>query len=306
MTETKPFIFNSESHNLANDFISDMFPDGNGKHEGENLLKQKMKQLAELQDMLFADKKYSVLVVLQGMDASGKDGIIKHVFAGVNPQGLKVKSFSTPNNEEFAHDFLWRCNKALPERGCIGVFNRSYYEEVLIARIHPEFLVRQNLPKIPKSEKEFEDFWNTRLSDINNYEKYLVNNGTVVIKIFLNISKEEQKNRFLKRIDRSAKNWKFRPDDLNERAYWDNYIDVYQKTMQATSSNHAPWHVVPGDKKWFARLSVCNIVIEQMEKLGLHYPDIDYNAKRRIVESKNILLNEENKPLEKNTNPALR
>lgn len=299
------FIFNPAKHRLSKDFCSDILPDGSGKLEGEVQLKQRIKRLAELQNTLFAHKKYGVLVILQGMDASGKDGIIKHVFTGVNPQGLKVKSFSTPSTEEFAHDYLWRCVNALPERGSIGVFNRSYYEEVLIARVHPEFLEKQNLPLLPKTEKEFEIFWNNRFDDICNFEKYLTNNGTIVLKFFINISKEEQKSRFLKRIDRSAKNWKFRPDDLSERAYWDQYIEVYNQAIKKTSTDYAPWYVIPGDKKWYSRLAICNLVIEKMEQLDINYPEVEYKAKRRIVESKKLLLNEENQPLEMNKNPFL-
>ncbi|MBN2681738.1 MAG: polyphosphate kinase 2 family protein [Bacteroidales bacterium] len=305
MISSEKFLFQPQKHNLKKDFSTDLFSDGSGKPEGETLLKQHIKRLAELQDMLFAHKKYSVLIILQGMDASGKDGIIKHVFTGINPQGLKVKSFSTPSSEEFAHDFLWRCSKALPERGFIGVFNRSYYEEVLIAKVHPQFLAKQNLPKIPKTDEELQAFWNQRYEDINNFEKYLTNNGTIVLKFFINISKEEQKVRFLRRIDRAAKNWKFRPDDLSERAYWNNYIDAYNSAFLNTTTDYAPWYIIPGDKKWFSRLAICNTVLEKLEKLDIKYPDVEYNAKRKIIEAKTLLLNEDIKPLEKTINPSL-
>lgn len=298
------YIFNRDKSRLI-EFKSD---DSNGFDsidEANTALKECKKQISKLQDILYAHKKYSVLVILQGMDASGKDSLIKHVFSGVNPQGLTVKSFSTPSTEEFSHDYMWRIMKALPERGHIGVFNRSHYEEVLIARVHPEFLIKQQLPKLPQTKEEYEDFWNTRFQDIINFEKYLVNNGVIVLKFFLYISKEEQKRRFLRRIDKSKKNWKFRADDLSERAYWDKYQQVYEDMMHKTSCENAPWFVIPADEKKYARPIVASIIKAHLEKLDIKYPSVSFAEKRAIINAREKLLNEDNTPLEKGKNPAL-
>jgi PPK2 family polyphosphate:nucleotide phosphotransferase len=273
--------------------------------EANTALKECKKQISKLQDILYAHKKYSVLVILQGMDASGKDSLIKHVFSGVNPQGLTVKSFSTPSAEEFSHDYMWRIMKALPERGHIGVFNRSHYEEVLIARVHPEFLNKQQLPQLPESENEFDNFWNTRFDDIRNFEKYLKNNGIIVLKFFLHISKEEQKRRFLRRIDKSKKNWKFREDDLSERAYWDKYQEVYEDMMHKTSRDNAPWHIIPADEKKYARPIVAEIIKSKLQSLDIDYPKISFKEKRGIIKAKKKLLNEDKVPLKQKKNPSL-
>lgn len=302
--EIKDYIFSPEK-SLIKDFNSASTNGFTDKHKAFDYLERRVKELSKLQDVLFAHKKYSIIILLQGMDASGKDSLIKNVMSGVNPQGVSVHSFGTPTQEEFAHDFLWRCNRFLPERGNIGVFNRSYYEEVLIVRIHPEFLVKQNLPNMPTTEDEYEQFWDTRYTDINNYEKYLLNNGIIVLKFFLNISKEEQKKRFLRRIEKSAKNWKFRPDDLSERASWDKYISAYEQMMIKTSTEDVPWHVIPADNKWAARPVVCDIVINAIEKLSVSYPKVTYAEKRAIIKSKFQLLNEDIVPLSSN-NPALK
>lgn len=277
----------------------------NDKPQAKKLLKQNIKNLSKLQNVLFADKKYSVLIILQGMDASGKDSLIKHVFSGINPQGIKVHSFSTPSSEEFAHDYMWRVVKELPERGFIGVYNRSHYEEVLITRVHPEFLNKQQLPHLPKNKKEFDLFWKTRFEDISNFERYLTNNGVIVLKFFMHISKDEQKNRFLRRIDKSHKNWKFRADDLSERAYWDDYMQAYEDMIKATSTKFAPWHIIPGDNKKHARPIVAEIIKQKLESLDLKYPSVSYKEKRGIIKSKKILMNEDKVPLKKGSNPAL-
>lgn len=291
--ELNQFVFKSGISNLVSGFDSDFTGELSSKEQGVNELEKSIKYLRELQDKFFAHNKHGLLVILQGMDASGKDGIIKHVMSGLNPLGCKAYSFSTPSKTEFNHDFMWRCLTVLPERGEISIFNRSYYEEVLIARIHPSFLEKQNLPYIPQTEEEFEEFWNRRFTDINNFEQYFENNGFHVLKIYLNISKDEQKRRFMKRIERAAKNWKFKPDDIAERKFWDEYMDKYNDMMHKTSTENIPWHIIPANKKWFARLAVCNLIINKLESLDIHYPDVSYAHKRKIIEAKEILLNEE-------------
>ncbi len=233
-----------------------------------------IKRLRELQSMLYAQGKHGVLIILQAMDAAGKDGVIKHVMAGVNPQGCQVKSFKAPSGEELAHDFMWRCVKALPQRGNIGIFNRSYYEEVLIVKVHPEILKKQNLPYFDQHQKAGNDFWTDRYDDINNFEKYLTNNGFRIIKFFLNVSRQEQKKRFLSRIDKSSKNWKFTMSDVNERQHWDKYAAAYEQMLHQTDADHAPWYVIPADKKWYMRNAVCQVLVEHLEQLQLTYPEV--------------------------------
>ena len=230
------------------------------------LLARNLKGLADAQERLAANDRYSLLIVLQGMDAAGKDGVIKHVMAGVNPLGCQAFAFKKPSPEEYDHDFLWRFARALPERGRIGIFNRSYYEDVLVARVHPEVL--GPLPNGPIDER----FWRRRYDDINAFERHLVRNGTVVLKFFLNVSKGEQRKRLLARLDEPAKTWKFNPDDVAERARWNDYMDCYQKALRATATNWAPWHVVPADHKWIARVVVARIVTEALAGLKLSYP----------------------------------
>jgi PPK2 family polyphosphate:nucleotide phosphotransferase len=270
----KDYIFEKE-HKLK-----DYNPSHTGhlfeKDEAEEYLKRGVKKLANLQDKLYAFDKYSVLIILQASDASGKDGIIKHVMSGVNPQGCQVKSFKAPSNEELDHDYLWRCSKALPERGNIGIFNRSYYEEVLITKVHPEILNNQKLPKIS------DDIWKERYKDINNFEKYLTNNGTIILKFFLNISKEEQGERFLDRIEDPSKNWKFSEADFKERQYWDLYQKAYEDIFQNTSTDYAPWYVIPANKKWFSRIMICSIINQKLESLNLSYPNVSDEKKKSL------------------------
>ena len=227
--------------------------------------------LAELQDKLYAQDKWAVLLVFQAMDAAGKDGAIKHVMSGVNPQGCQVSSFKAPSSEELDHDYLWRCMKALPNRGTIGIFNRSYYEEVLVVRVHPEFLTKQKLPTKLVTKR----IWDERYEDIRNFEKYLTNNGVVVRKFFLHVSRKEQQRRFLERIDDPLKNWKFSSADAAERDYWDDYMDAYERMIQETATRHAPWYVIPADNKWFTRVAVAAAVIEALSDLRLEYPQVD-------------------------------
>jgi PPK2 family polyphosphate:nucleotide phosphotransferase len=240
------------------------------KDHAAELLQRGVDRLAELQDMLYAQDRWSVLCIFQAMDAAGKDGAIKHVFSGVNPQGCQVHSFKAPNAMELDHDFLWRHSTALPERGRIGIHNRSWYEEVLVVRVHPDYLAGQKLPPrlVGKS------VWDERLEDIAAYERYLARQGTVVLKFFLNVSKAEQKKRFLARIDEPEKNWKFSVNDVSERGHWDAYMAAYEAAIRGTAAKHAPWFVVPADTKWFTRLVVVAAIVQALEGLDLHYPKV--------------------------------
>jgi PPK2 family polyphosphate:nucleotide phosphotransferase len=243
-----------------------------GKKEAtERLIKYRDKMQA-LQDKLYADNSYSLLLIFQAMDGAGKDSTIKHVMSGINPQGCQVYSFKQPSTEELDHDFLWRTNRCLPERGRIGIFNRSYYEEVLIVRVHPEILSKQSLPRGHSVKKISENFWKTRYESINDMEKHLTRNGTIVLKFFLNISKEEQAKRFLKRISEPEKNWKFTINDIEERKYWDDYQKAYEVMIRETSTIYAPWYIIPADKKWFMQLTVAEIIMQRLEELDLKYP----------------------------------
>lgn len=262
------------------------------KKEGKELLKENVDKLKELQNKLYADDKYSVLLIFQAMDAAGKDGTIKHVMSGVNPQGCQVFSFKKPSDEELDHDYLWRINKSLPERGRIGIFNRSYYEEVLVLKVHPYYLMNQKLPGINSVDDVDEKFWRKRYEQINNYEKYLAENGTIVLKFFLNVSKEEQKQRFLERIERPEKNWKFSMNDVKERQHWEKYMKAFEDCISATSTEHAPWFVIPADKKWFMRLAVGEIIVEKLESLGLKYPKVSQEQLNNLQKAKEALLAE--------------
>ena len=242
--------------------------------------------LAELQDKLYAQDKWAVLLIFQAMDAAGKDGAIKHVMSGVNPQGVQVNSFKSPSAEDLDHDYLWRCMKCLPNRGHIGIFNRSYYEEVLVVRVHPEFLAKAKLP--PKLVGK--NIWDERFEDIRNFEQYLARNGVVVRKFFLHVSKKEQKQRFLDRIDDPLKNWKFSSNDANERDYWDDYMKAYEEMIQETSTKYAPWYVVPANNKWFTRVIVGSAVIEALASLDLAYPEVDQSKLKELAAAKKKLL----------------
>jgi len=243
------------------------------KKEAKDLLETGVKRLASLQDRLFADDRWAILMILQGIDTAGKDGVIKHVMSGVNPQGCEVHAFKAPSENEIDHDFLWRTTVALPTRGRIGIFNRSYYEETIVVRVHPEFLRRQRLPE----KLITPEIWEQRFEDISNFERYLAHNGVLTLKFFLNISKEEQLRRLLARIDDPEKRWKFQARDVEERKLWDEYMHAYQETIRHTASKFAPWYVVPADHKWFARLVVAAALVEQMEKLDLKFPKFDDN-----------------------------
>jgi PPK2 family polyphosphate:nucleotide phosphotransferase len=242
--------------------------------------------LSELQDKLYAQDKWAVLLIFQAMDAAGKDGAIKHVMSGVNPQGCEVYSFKSPSSEDLDHDYLWRCMKCLPNRGHIGIFNRSYYEEVLVVRVHPEFLAKAKLP--PKLIGK--NIWEERFEDIRNFEQYLARNGVVVRKFFLHVSKKEQKRRFLDRIEDPQKNWKFSSNDANERDYWDDYMKAYEQMIQETSTKEAPWYVVPANNKWFTRVVVAGAVIDALASLDLAYPEVDQSKLKELAAAKNKLV----------------
>ena len=242
--------------------------------------------LAQLQDMLYAQDRWSVLLIFQAMDAAGKDGAIKHVMSGVNPQGCQVFSFKAPSSEDLDHDYLWRCMKCLPERGRIGIFNRSYYEETLAVRVHPEFLAKQKLP--PRIVTK--DIWKQRFEDIRDFEQYLAHNGVVVLKFFLHVSKAEQKKRFLERLENPEKNWKFSANDAKEREFWNDYMDAYEDTIRNTATQHAPWYVVPADNKWFTRVVVAAAVISALDSLELAYPEVGKEQRAELAAAKQALL----------------
>lgn len=258
---------------------------GMDKAEAKRLLQEGTPLLAEYQDKLYAQNNYAVLIILQAMDAAGKDGTIKHVMSGLNPQGCQVTSFKAPSTEELDHDYMWRCFKNLPERGNIGIFNRSYYEEVLITRVHPEILERQRLP----DHLADKNIWKRRFEEINNFEKYLVNNGIVVLKFFLNISKAEQKRRFLARLELPNKNWKFSVTDAKERGHWNEYMEAFEDCFSHTSTKWAPWYVIPADEKPFARLAVGYVVYQTLKSLKLKYPIVTKAQKEQLEKARAIL-----------------
>jgi PPK2 family polyphosphate:nucleotide phosphotransferase len=258
------------------------------KKQAEGLLEDGVRRLAKTQDKLYAQDKYALLIIFQAMDAAGKDGTIRHVMSGVNPQGCQVFSFKAPSAEERDHDYLWRSSKALPERGRIGIHNRSYYEEVLVCRVHPALLDAQNLP----DECKDKDVWKRRFHEINGFERYLTDNGIVILKFYLNVSKKEQKRRFLDRIDLDEKNWKFSVNDAREREHWDDYMEAYEDVFTHTSTKAAPWYIVPADNKWFMRYAVAAIINRRLEKLDLKYPTLTKEKKNELFEARKVLMAE--------------
>jgi PPK2 family polyphosphate:nucleotide phosphotransferase len=258
------------------------------KPRAKEALEVGVQALQSLQDMLYAQDRWAVLLVFQAMDAAGKDGVIKHVMSGVNPQGCQVASFKAPSYEELDHDYLWRCQRHLPERGRIGIFNRSYYEEVLVVRVHRELLMKQKIPPALVGK----DIWSNRYKDIRNFERYLCRNGVVVRKFFLHVSPEEQKKRFLERLDEPDKNWKFSSADAKERGFWSEYMESYQEMIRETSTSEAPWYVVPADNKWFTRTVVAAAVIDALGSLDLHYPKVDRAKLEELSEARKALQSE--------------
>jgi PPK2 family polyphosphate:nucleotide phosphotransferase len=258
------------------------------KERAQIILDKNLEDLAEAQELLYADDRYAVLIVLQAMDAAGKDGTIKHVMSGVNPQGCQVFSFKRPSAEELDHNFLWRYMRCLPERGRIGIFNRSYYEDVLVVKVHPELLEQQKLPP----GKRGKSFWQARHEDINAFERHLARNGTIIFKFFLNVSKEEQKRRFLERLERPEKHWKFSASDLAERAFWEQYMEAYEDALSATSTAWAPWYVVPADHKWVTRAVVADILTSTLRSLELRYPEVTADQRKALTAAKEQLQDE--------------
>ncbi|AFZ59562.1 polyphosphate kinase 2 family protein [Anabaena cylindrica FACHB-243] len=285
-----PFIVPPNSLiSLKNDYDPSYIAEFHEKKDAKKKLEAGIKELANYQNILYAQNTYALLIIFQAMDAAGKDSTIKHVMSGVNPQGCQVFSFKAPSDEDLDHDYLWRSTKALPERGRIGIFNRSYYEELLVVRVHPEILEKQQLHYFPQENK----IWQQRFEEINNFEKYLVTNGILVLKFFLNVSKQEQKKRFLDRIETPEKHWKFSDSDVRERGFWDDYMTAYEQVFNHTSTEAAPWYIIPADHKWFTRLVVSEIICKKLQDLNLQYPTISEEHKEKLLQAKKMLESED-------------
>jgi PPK2 family polyphosphate:nucleotide phosphotransferase len=265
------------------------YADGFKKEDAKKVLKDLIAETFDLQTELYAANKYALLIIFQAMDAAGKDSAIAHTLSGLNPQGCQVYSFKQPSTEDYEHDFLWRHYKLLPERGRIGIHNRSHYENVLVTKVHPELLLNERLPGFATPKDADGHFWKKRYDSIRAFESHLADNGTVIIKFFLNVSKHEQKERFLERIDDPKKNWKFSASDINEREKWDDYMDAYQQAIKETATKECPWYVIPADKKWFTRIAVSTIILETLKALKLKYPVLVKEEKDKLDESKELL-----------------
>jgi PPK2 family polyphosphate:nucleotide phosphotransferase len=281
-----PFRIQENSKLDLNDHPTDFTGDYTDKQQAEKDLQDNVGKIRAYQDVLYAQDEQSLLIIFQAMDAAGKDGAIEHVMSGVNPQGISVVSFKQPSDEELSHDYLWRCAKNAPERGRIGIFNRSHYEEVLVVRVHQQILQSQHLPPSIKNDKHI---WKKRFKQIRNFEEHLAENGTHIIKFFLNISKNEQKKRFLARIEEKEKNWKFSMGDVKERALWDEYMKAYTEAIRETSTEKAPWYIIPADKKWFTRLAVSEVIVKSLEMLDLKYPAVNEAHEQELKEAKELL-----------------
>ena len=281
------FIIKAGTNVKLSNFDSSDTGSFKSKNDAKAILKKNIQKMSELQNKLYAFDKYSLLIIFQAMDAAGKDGTIKHVMTGLNPQGTQVFSFKQPSIEELDHEFLWRIHKKMPERGRIGIFNRSHYEEVLVVRVH-DLIQNQKIPP----ELINKEIWNTRYREISDFEKYLYENGTIILKFFLHISQEEQRNRFLKRIDTPDKNWKFSATDINERRFWDKYQQAYAEAISATSKKYAPWFIIPADHKWYLRYAVSEVIVETLDELKMSYPVVSDEQLKNLEECKSKLLNE--------------
>jgi len=281
----KPYCVDSGKHFRLKDNDPGYTGGVKSKEEAEALLQEGVAKLAELQSKLYADDRWALLLIFQAMDAAGKDGAIKHVMSGVNPQGCQVYSFKAPSAEELDHDYLWRSMKCVPERGRIGIFNRSYYEEVLVVRVHPELLKAQHLP----TSLVTKHVWKERYEDICAFERYMTRNGILIRKFFLNLSKKEQKRRFLDRLDQPEKNWKFSAADIHERSYWDDYMEAYEDMIRHTATPEAPWHVIPADNKWFTRIAVAAAIVDTLEELDISYPKVDDAKKKELAAARKLL-----------------
>lgn len=290
-TNTEKYLVKADKKVKLKDFDTDY----NGhldKDSGQEELDRVKKDLAKFQEVLYAADSQSVLVIFQAMDAAGKDGAVEHVMSGLNPQGCQVYSFKTPSAEEYDHDFLWRHYKALPEKGRIGIHNRSHYENVLVCKVHPEYILNERLPNYKSVDKIDNNFWKERYESIRNFEKHLTENGMVILKFFLYVSKDEQKKRFLDRIEDPTKNWKFSAGDIRERALWDKYMNAYEDALSETSTDDAPWYVIPADKKWYTRLAVSQIIAEKMESLNMEFPKLPKEEVDKLEGCKQQLLEE--------------
>ena len=285
---TKPFRIAEGAHFRLKDFDPAETLDLKSKEHAQEALDRGIARLSERQEKLYAQDRWAILVILQAMDAAGKDSTIKHVMSGVNPQGCNVTSFKAPAIEDLSHNFLWRSQRFLPERGMIGIFNRSYYEEVLVTRVHPEMLAREKVPARLVTDK----IWQERFEDINACERHLSRNGVVVLKFFLNLSKKEQQKRFLERLDNPGKNWKFSENDVLERRHWDKYMSAYEDMIRNTSTKYAPWHVIPADHKWFTRLAVAEVLIDALEGLDLSFPKVDSDRQKELKNARRTLKRE--------------
>lgn len=289
--EFKGLIVQGDKKFSLKNFETDFTGTYNKEKAKDELIKTKI-EISHLQEKLYAARKHSVLIIFQAMDAAGKDSAIAHIMSGLNPQGCQVFSFKVPTVKEYEHDFLWRHYLALPERGRIGIHNRSHYENVLACKVHPEYILNENIPHIDDVKRVNKDFWKQRYESIRNFESHLCANGTVILKLFLNVGLDEQKKRFLERIEDPTKNWKFSSGDIKERAHWDKYMSAYQDAINETSTEASPWHVIPADKKWYARLAISEIILERLKKLHLDFPTVADEEKSKLEETKTILLAE--------------
>jgi PPK2 family polyphosphate:nucleotide phosphotransferase len=289
--EIRKFKVEPGSDVRLKDYHTDYRGDTLSKQEGEDLLEDGRKDLSEMQDRLYAHNRHSILIILQAMDASGKDGAVKHILSGVNPLGVKIHSFKAPSSNELDHDYLWRHALAVPAKGEIAIHNRSHYENVLVTRVHPEYILKENIPGITSVDKITDKFWQSRLKQINRFEKNLAKNGTVVLKFFLYLSKKEQRTRLLSRIDDPSKNWKFELGDLKERGFWDEYHKAYEEAISATSTAYAPWYIVPADNKWFTRLAIAAIIYRELDTLKMDYPVISEAHRQELLLARERLMN---------------
>jgi PPK2 family polyphosphate:nucleotide phosphotransferase len=281
----KPYRVENGNHFRLKDHDPAHTAGVDSKEQAKQLLEEGVATLAELQDKLYAEDRWALLLIFQAMDAAGKDGAIKHVMSGVNPQGCQVYSFKAPSSEELDHDYLWRTMKCIPERGRIGIFNRSYYEEVLVVRVHPELLKAQRIPPSLITK----DIWKERFEDIRAFEHYMTRNGVLILKFFLNVSRKEQKRRFIERLEQPEKNWKFSAADIRERACWDDYMAAYEDMIRHTATPETPWHVIPADNKWFTRIAVSSAIVATLQDLNLAYPKVDEAKAKQLAGARKLL-----------------
>lgn len=293
MLHSDNFIAPPHSIIKLEDYKPDDTSSVSSKSASKKMREEHTKRLKDLQALLYAHNRYALLLIFQGIDASGKDSTIKHVMSGVNPQGCQVHSFKEPSEQELEHDFLWRTYKVLPEKGRIGIFNRSYYEEVIVTQVHPHYISRQRIPGIKTKADITTEFWENRYRSINDMERHLSTNGTLIMKFYLNLSAGEQKQRFLKRIHRPDKHWKFTMSDMEERAHWERYTKAFEKTINHTSTSYAPWHIIPADHKWYMRTVVGQLIVEKLESLDLHFPRVSSKQEEEIETAQKMLTNED-------------